>query len=165
MAKLRIAKWEAKQGSILTANGLIRVNSNKPEYGSLMMITTTLVVGQGFANTKPRVGFLTGRVSDLENIISEYNLREGDDFSAKVAPHRIVTIELKESEVPANKGFRPKMNPTTGELLTKEGEQIYWKTEIVPEGSDLQDRFLQHDIVTQDEAIREFQSQLIADTE
>lgn len=163
MAKLRIAKWEAKEGNNLTSNGLIRINPNKPEFGSLMLISTTFQLGKGFGSVKPKVGFITGRVNELDMLLKEYNLKEGDDFSAKVSPSRIITVEKLESEVPENQGFRPKMNPSTGELLTKDGEQIYWKTEVVSEGSDQFDQFVQHDVITEDESVREFQAEEATD--
>lgn len=159
MAKLRIAKWEAKEGNTLTANGLIRVNPNKPEFGSLMLISTSLKLSNSFANVRPKVGFIVGRVTELEGMINEYNLKAGDDFSAKVGePHKIVTLEKVESEIPENQGYRPKINPTTGEHLTKDGEPIYWKTEVVAEGSDVHDVYLQHDTDKVDQSISEFQN-------
>ena len=114
-------------------------------------------------DVKNKVGFVVGRVADLTNMIKEYGLKEGDDFSAKVGPHRIVTIEKLESEAPANQGYREKVNPTTGEVLTKNGEAIVWKTEVVAEGSDIQDSYIKHDVETEDAAIREFQTQTAAD--
>lgn len=163
--KLKVSKWEAKAGNELTANGLIRVNPNKPEFGSLMLISTVAALSNGFMNVKNRVGFIVGRVADLTNMIKEYGLKEGDDFSAKVGPHRIVTLEKLESEAPANQGYREKINPTTGEVLTKDGETIVWKTEVVAEGSDIQDTFIRHDVETEDAAIREFQTGAVAEKE
>lgn len=155
--KLKVSKWEVKAGNELTANGLIRINPNKPEFGSMMLIATIAALSNGFMNVRNKVGFVVGRVADLTNMIKEYSLREGDDFSVKVAPHKIVTLELVESEVPENQGYRVKINPTTGETLTKDGEAIYWKTEVVREGADIQDTLIQHDVETEDVAIQEFQ--------
>lgn len=155
--KLSISKWEAKAGNELTANGLIRVNPNKREFGSLMLITVVSAISNGFLNVKNKVGFIVGRVADLENMIKAYDLREGDDFSKKVAPHRIVTLEKLESELDDTRGWKEKMNPSTGEILTKDGETIMWRTEVVPEGSDTYDSFIKHDTVTaEDEAVKEF---------
>lgn len=157
--KLSISKWTEKAGNELTANGLVRINPNKPEYGSIMLIATVATLTNGFMNLKNKVGFAVGQVKDLENLISQFNLKDGDDYSAKVAPHKIVTLELLESQVPENKGYREKINPSTGEILTKNGEAIYWKTEVVPEGSDLIDTYISHDREPAfDEAIKEFQT-------
>lgn len=161
MSKLRVAKWQEKEGNQLTSNGLIRVNSNKPEFGSLMLITSSVTITGGFANTRNKVGFITGEVEGLKQMISEYNLREGVDFSQAVAPHRIVTLEKVESEMTeADLGYRLKINPDSGETLTKGGEDIYWKTEVVAEGSDIQDKLVQHDRTpVTDSAVREFSGQ------
>lgn len=155
--ELSIAKWEAKAGNELAANGLIRVNPNKREYGSLMLITVMSAITNGFLNTKNKVGFIVGRVADLEKMIKTFNLKEGDDFSKKVAPHRIVTLEKLESELDDTRGWKEKMNPSTGEILTKDGETIMWRTEVVAEGSDVYDQLISHDkIAVEDEAVKEF---------
>jgi hypothetical protein len=154
--KLTIAKWNEKEGAILEANGLIRVNANKPDYGSLMVLNSTIALSGGFANRKTRVGFINGSVEDLKATIEEFKLREGTDFSAAVGPHRIVTIEKTESEVGDELGYREKINPSTGEVLTSNGETIYWKTEVVAEGSNVYDKFVQHDTEDVDAAVEEF---------
>ena len=159
--KCIVSKWEEKDGANkLTANGLIRINDNKPEFGSLMLISQTVTVSNGFLNKRNKVGFVTGRVEDLEDVIKSYRLKEGTDYSDVFGPHKIVTLEKVESEVPENMGFREKINPTTEEVLTKDGEPIYWRTEVVPENSEIVDVLLQHDTepvtATADPATAEF---------
>lgn len=156
--KLKVSKWEEKAGNELAANGLIRINPNKPEFGSLMLIAVVASLSNGFMNVKNRVGFVVGRVADLTNLVKEFGLKDGDDYSAKVGPHRIVTIEKLQSEAPENQGYREKINPSTGEVLTKNGETIVWKTEVVAEGSDIQDTYIKHDTETVDASVREFQA-------
>jgi len=142
-----VAKWQEKDGAnTLTAKGLIRINDNKPEFGSLMLVTPNVVtISNGFMNKRNRVGFITGRVEDLKEVIKHYKLKEGTDYSEKFGPHHIVTLEKLESEVPDNQGYRVKINPQTEDELTKYGEAIYWKTEVVPEGSDIMNTFISHD--------------------
>ena len=155
--KLTVAKWEEKAGNQLAANGLIRINPNKPEFGSLMLIAVVASLSNGFMNVRNKVGFIVGRVTDLTALITNFSLKEGDDYSAKVAPHRIVTLEKLESEIGDELGYREKINPTTGEVLTKNGESIYWRTQVVPEGSDIIDTFVKHDaLVETDAAVSEF---------
>lgn len=155
--KLKVSKWEAKAGNELAANGLIRINPNKPNYGSLMLIAVVATLSNGFMNVKNKVGFIVGEVKNLEALISNFGLKEGDDYSAKVSPSRIVTLEKVESEVPEGQGYRAKINPQTNEQLTKDGEAIFWKTEVVAEGSDILDTYLTHDREpAQDAAIKEF---------
>ena len=121
-----------------------------------MLIAVVATLSNGFMNVKNKVGFIVGRLEDLKNLISTYDLKEGDDYSKKVAPHRIVTLEKLESEVSGQLGYREKINPTTGEVLTKDGETIMWKTEVVAEGSDIYDTFIKHDAVEADAAVEEF---------
>jgi hypothetical protein len=155
--KLRVAKWTEKPENKLDAKGLIRLNTNKPEFGSIMLISSAVTISNGFANTRNKVGFVTGEVDGLKQMIKEYGLVEGADFSEKVGPHKIVTFEKVESDMTeADLGYREKINPSTGELLTKDGEKIYWKTEVVAEGSDAQDSYVQHDREPVDETAREF---------
>jgi len=157
--KCVVTKWNEKEGNELTANGLIRINSNKPEFGSLMLMSTVVTLSNGFLNKRNKVGFIVGSIEDLEATIAEYKLREGSDYSVAVAPHRIVTLEKLESELGEELGYREKINPTTGEVLKKNGETIMWKTEVVPEGSDITDRLIQHDtdaVTAVDPAIADF---------
>lgn len=156
--KCIVSKWEAKDGNDLTAKGLIRLNPNKPEFGSLMLINSSITIANGFANKRNKVGFVVGEIETLEDMIESFGLREGSDFSVAVAPHRIVTLEKVASDVPDNQGYREKINPSTDNVLTKDGEPIYWKTEVVPEGSDITDTLIQHDVATVevDTAIEEF---------
>lgn len=155
--KLRVSKWQEKTGNKLESNGLIRLNKNKPEFGSLMLISSAVTITNGFANTRNKVGFVTGEVEGLKQMIKEHGLVEGADFSEKVGPHRIVTLEKVQSDMlTTDLGYREKINPSTGEVLTKNGEIIFWKTEVVAEGSDLQDTYVQHDREPVDEAVSEF---------
>jgi hypothetical protein len=149
--KLTVSKWKEQEEAELSANGLIRINPNKPEFGSLMLISQVITLSSGFMNKRNKVGFVVGELADLEELIADKGIKEGTDWSVAIGPHRIVTLEKVESEVPLDKngtksGYREKINPTTEETLTKYGEVIYWKTEVVAEGSDITDEYIQHDI-------------------
>ena len=156
--KLRVTRWKEKEGSKLEADGLIRRNSNKPEYGSMMFTSTTIAVTNGYMNSRTRIGFMTAKVEELERVIEDNKLKEGSDFSALVAPHRIVILEKTANEMTdEDQGYVEKINPSTGEILTKDGEVIYRRTEVVEEGSDLVDVFVTHDKEpATDEANKEF---------
>ena len=158
--KCLVTKWNEKEGNELTANGLIRINPNKTEFGSLMLMATVVSLSSGFLNKRNKVGFVVGSIEDLEAVIGEYKLKEGTDYSVAVSPHKIVTLERLESETPENQGFREKINPTTGEILTKNGETIMWKTEVVSESSDVVETLIQHDVAgvpVADPAVEEFE--------
>lgn len=153
-----VSKWSEKEGNELILNGLVRINPNKPEFGSLMIINSSMTVNSGFVNKRNKVGFVTGEITVLEDMVEQFRLREGVDFSKAVGPHKIVTLEILESDVPENQGYREKINPSTEDTLTKDGEAIWWKTEVVSESSDLVDTLIQHDVATAevDTATEEF---------
>lgn len=161
--KIRVAKWNQKEGNTLVAGDLVRVNDNKPEYGSMMVVSETREFSPGgFTNKRTKVAFIAGRVEDLEDMIQFDHLREGSDFNKIYGEHKIVTVEKLESEVGERDGFQEKINPSTGEVLTKDGEAIMRRTYLVPETSELQDTLIEHDReevdAEPDPAIAEFQA-------
>ena len=143
-----VCRWVEKEGNLLTPDGLIRINPKKKMYGSLMLVADVPVFSGSFMNMKKKVGFIAGEVKALQKAIKFFRLQEGTDFSEAVAPHRIVTIELLESDTPENMGFRAKINPSTQELLLRDGEQIMWKTDVVPEGSHIRDTYITYNSTT-----------------
>lgn len=158
--KLIVNKWKERENTEYSEDGLIRMNPNKPEFGSIMLSATVITINQNFLNKRNKVGFVTGKVEDLEDIIINNHLVEGSDFSKEVAPHRIVTLEKLESEVGEELGYSEKVNPSTGEVLSKDGQVIFRRTMVVEEGSDIVDALISHDSVPiNDEARAEFQKQ------
>lgn len=134
----KVAKFVAKEGENYLQNGIIRVNPNKPKYGSIMVVEEKTVLTAGFLNKKTRVGFITGKLSDLESL----GYKEG-----QTVPYKILVSELLESEVPENSGYRNKINPQTDEILGKGDDYIMWKTVVVDENSTETDHFVAHDCV------------------
>ncbi|MHA1199473.1 MAG: hypothetical protein ACTSQF_09125 [Candidatus Heimdallarchaeaceae archaeon] len=157
--KLNVTKWKEKPDTEYSEDGLVRKNTSKPEYGSMMVTSSEVTITRGFANTRKKIGFISGTIQELSEIISRHNLVEGSDFSALVAPHRIAVIETVQSELNGELGFSEKMNPKTGQILAKDGEVIYRKTEVVPQGSDIVDILITHDKETDtaDNAVSEFE--------
>ena len=166
---LVVSKYAEKDGVELKANGLIRVNTNKPEYGSLMLITKSVTITNGFANKRNRVGFITASVVDLWDIVDSFGLKEGSDYSALVADSKIVLTEIVESEFdnhktkadhtsPDQSGFRAKVNPQTdAEMATADGEVIWWKTEVLAGSDERSDKVVAHVTVPiVDDSVAEF---------
>jgi hypothetical protein len=167
---LIVSKWEDKEDAILTPDKLIRVNPKKKEFGSIMLINETMGLGDGgFLNPKTKFGFIPGRVVDLQKMLTMYGLKAGTNFSEKVAPHRIITTEVLATEVPENEGFRVKLHgetkpdaPNYRKPLTKGGIEIWWRTSVVPQGSEKDDQLIEFDRepkavgVETDPAIAEF---------
>ena len=181
---LVVSKYAEKDGVELKANGLIRVNTNKPEYGSLMLISKSVTITNGFANKRNRVGFITASVGDLEDIVESFGLKQGSDYSESVAPSKIVHIEITESEFdavddegnalyktkaahtsPNESGFRVKIRPADEkqgrledeEMATADGEAIWWKTEVRASSDVRTDKFVAHVTVpVEDDSVDEF---------
>lgn len=143
--KLIVTRWKEKPDTEYAGDGLIRKSSVKPEYGSMMVASREMGVVNGFVNSRKKVGFIGGTVEELEAMIKEHNLEDGSDFSEQVSPHRIIVLEMVESDLNGELGFTEKKNPSTGQILSKYGEVIYRKTEVVAEGSDLKDVYITHD--------------------
>jgi hypothetical protein len=121
------------------ANGVIGVNPNKPEFGSIMMRTTSWNTDGGFLNKASRVHFLSGKVEELKELCAAFSLNAGDDYSAKVAPSRLI---VQESTTPFYDGQAPKINPSTDEIVTYNGADVYRETQLVPASSTQQDLIL-----------------------
>ena len=155
--KHKVTEWKKKEDASYSDDMLIRLNTNKPEYGSIMLVATVISIVGTYMNKRNRIAFVTSKVDDLQDLIEEYHLIAGSDFSAEVAPHRIVVLELLESEVGDELGYSEKVNPSTGEVLSKDGQVIFRKTQLVAEGSDIVDITITHDeIPVNDEARAEF---------
>jgi hypothetical protein len=139
--KLVIAEFKEKEGNELLCNGLIRINPNKNEYASLMLIDASIKINNGFLNDVNKVGFVTGRTDVLKKLVERADLKPGDNFSEKVFDAKIVTIEKIEDEVDSETdfGFRIKINPSTQCALQHDKKDIYWKRVVVAESSSEKD--------------------------
>jgi len=127
-------------------DSLIAVSPNNPEFGIIpLRYEGTKLNDSGFLTQDKRVAGVRGRVKDLEDLIRKYNLKEGDDFSEKVTPVKLI---VKESTQPFYEGQDAKINPTTGAVMTHNGEPIYRRVIVVPEGSAEKDEFLSNDQVS-----------------
>jgi len=155
---IKVTRWKEKPDVEYVADGLVRINPNKPEYGSIMLMALVVTVNENFLNNRHRVAFVTGEVDDLKEMVQEYELVDGDDFNEKFGPHRIVVLEKVQSEIGEEKGYSEKKNPSTDQILSKDGEVICRKTLLVAEGSDIIDVLVSHDKEADfsDEAREEF---------
>ncbi len=127
--------------------GLIMISPNNPESGAIMLRQTSITSNEkGFLKADRRVGFLKGSPDELQEILDTYNLQDGDNFSEKAWPLKLV---IEESHDPFYVGQQPKINPRTGEEVTSEGAPVYRYTHTVPVGYDMQDTLLRNDRVTE----------------
>lgn len=149
MTELKVTKYDKKDGEKYVKNDLIHVNSNKPEYGSLMLKKKEVTVSNGFLNKKTIPGFITGEIDDLKDIVDMFGLVDGGDYNKLVGAvsnkeFDIVEIEKLESELGEKDfGFKVKAKPS-GEVLTKDGEAIYRKTLVVDQSSDIVSNKITH---------------------
>jgi len=146
MAKTIIEVPKTRENSTAhETHGIISVNNSNPEYGSIMLRSKSIELREGWLREVSRVGRISNRVEELVKIVETYNLKEGDDFSAKVMPVKLV---VKERNTPFYDGQEPKINPTTGEVVMHNGSEIYRNTFVEPAGSDSVDEMLVSDKVT-----------------
>lgn len=121
------------------ANGVIGVNPNKPDFGSIMLRTTSWNNSDGFLNKTSKVHFLAGKVEDLQELCSEFSLAVGSDYSVAIAPSRLV---IEESTTPYFEGQQAKVNPETGEEITYNGMPVYRQVALIAASSSKVDRFV-----------------------
>jgi hypothetical protein len=129
---------------VTLANGhkdIVMISKNNPESAAIMLRADTISANdQGFLQTEKRVGLFKGKTEDIQKLAA--GLKPGDDFSQKVFPVRLVIVE---TDAPAYDGHLPKINPSTKEVVTSGGADVYRQTFVVAEASPLHDDFLPTD--------------------
>lgn len=113
-------------------NQVITQSTNNPEYGYVRVESKTTTFENGWIRTATRSALIRGKVDELKPL-------EG----LKQLPGKIV---VKESLTPAYDGQDPKINPQTGEVLTKGGSPIYRQTFFTQNPAET-DIFVAHDTV------------------
>jgi len=109
---------------------IITINGNNPEWGFIMLRSNVMsITPNGFRNEEKRVGRYIARVEDLVKDVETFKLKEGDDFGKKVFPVKLV---IKEQTEPFYDGQEPKINPSSGEVITHNGQEIYRNTFVQP---------------------------------
>jgi hypothetical protein len=138
---LKIVKFAEKAGEVYLNDGVIHVNREKPEFGSIMVKSTPTFKKGGNITAfalQTRTAFYTDRIERLKML----DLKDGDSldelFDTKL---RIVQVETTDAEAI---GFRPLLNPSTNNVVvTVDGEPIYWQTKIVTDEDGEQDTMLE----------------------
>ena len=120
---------------------LVAPYEKNPEFGRIMVRNdeSVSISATGFLSKSPRVAWIGGRVDTLQEIVDTFNLREGDDWSEKVIPIKLV---VKEQANPFWETQNAKINPSTGELVLYKDQPVYRNVFVYPETSDEQDVFL-----------------------
>jgi len=107
-----------------------------------------------FLKGVPKVAPATEMRSFFQSIstdqIAAFNIQVGSDFH-KVFPQfsnaRIAVVESFNQRTWDGGAQSPKVNPSTGQVLMKDGKPIYRYTELSLDGS-VEDTYIQHDNVT-----------------
>jgi len=95
------------------SNLVITPSTKNAEYGTFRVDSEKTSFENGYMNKQKRSAFIRGKISDLETL----GLRAGQTL-----PGQIVK---KESFSPFYDGQKPKINPTTGEVVLKEGKETF----------------------------------------
>ena len=85
----------------------------------------------GWLQSSTRGALIMGKPEQLES-----KFRENQVLTGKIV--------VRETLTPRYDGQSPKINPATGEILTKDGEPIYRNTMFTPSMND-QDELIEHD--------------------
>lgn len=109
---------------------LVMISKNNEEYGSIMLIEHKPTLNeQSFLTLEKRVGFIKGKVKDLNNLISVFNLSDGSVYPG-------VKLIVREAITPFFEGQEPKINPETSEIITDENNNpVYRYTYVVSDTS------------------------------
>lgn len=95
------------------SNLVITPSATKPEYGTFRVDSEQKTFINGFMNNSKRSAFIRGKIVDLNTL----GLTAG-----KVMPGQIIK---EESFSPFYDNQSPKINPTTAEVVLKDGRESY----------------------------------------
>lgn len=118
-----------KDGSI------IRQSVSNPEFGSIQVKDNGLKLNNGFLQVNNSPAFIRGKVEDLKKM----NLKAGTNLATVLGEQKIV---IKESTTPFFDRQNPKVNPTTGAIVTHKGSPVFRQTELVQANAEVCDTLL-----------------------
>ena len=125
-------------------DNVVIISKNNSDSAAIMLVTEHMSANdQGFLQVEKRVGLFKGKTEQIQKLAE--SLKAGDNFSEKVMPVKLV---IKESTTPAYPGHEPKINPSTGEVVTSSGSAVYRQTLVVNETSPEMDVRLASDKVS-----------------
>ena len=120
-----------------------------PEFSTLLIGCDTREVNNNFLSLVKRRGFFIGKTSDIEDMIKEYDLKEGSEFPLDCK------IIIQEQTTPFYEGQQPKVNPVTGEVITSNGEVVYRQSTVVDAKDNRDDIKLPSDSTSVNNSIKE----------
>lgn len=140
MGKIRVqpAITENNIAGIINVNQRLLDEENQPKFGSIGLRQEVLLFRGNFVTVEKRVGYLNGTLSDLERVVDEYNLRPDEEIPDSFNKKLVIQESLEKSWETQN----PKINPTTGEVLTYMGHPIYRRCLVVDKDSPEEDVYI-----------------------
>lgn len=106
-----------------TTGEIITPSSNNPEWGTFRVDSENVSMNGGIVNVSRRSAFIRGKITDLQAL----GLRDGQVLSGK--------IQKQESFQPFWDGQSPKINPTSGETVLKNGRETFIQFEYTDDAN------------------------------
>lgn len=93
--------------------GAIITQSKNPEWGTIRVDSMTKSFENGILNVSNRTAFIRGKIKDLEAL----GLKAEEVMAGKIIK--------QESFTPFYEGQKPKINPSTAEVVLKDGRNVF----------------------------------------
>jgi len=119
--------------------GNVITPSKNPEWGTIRVDASTQSMENGILNVSNRTAFIRGKIKDLESL----NLKAEQVLSGKIVK--------QESFTPFYEGQNPKINPTTGEVVLKDGKKLFLNYVYTSDLNASTDVFIQEQVTVAEE--------------
>lgn len=97
---------------------IITPSSNNPDWGTVRVDSESVEFTNGILNKRNRTAFIRGEIKNLAGVFT----RAGQIMQGKIVKHT--------SKTPFYKGQNPVMNPTTSEVVMRDGAPFYQNYEF-----------------------------------
>lgn len=104
-----------------TTGEVITKSTSKPDFGTIRVDSETKSFENGFINVSKRTAFLRGRLVDLESL----GLTAGSKLPGQIVRQESFNPFFTAGENGALETQKPKSNPTTKEIVLKDGKAVY----------------------------------------
>jgi len=118
-------------------HAIIRPSTTKPEWGSVMVKSTSFTMTNGIINERSRAAYFRAPLV----LLNKLNLKEGADLSALLGTE--LRIARKETNIPQYEGHRQKMNPQTKENIFVGGQPVFLQDSV--EAANVADQLITAD--------------------
>lgn len=130
MSKLIVVIPRDKDGN--PKHGLIRQSPNNPEWGSVMVQSTTFTMSGSIVNDRVRAAYFNAPIASLEKM-KAFGLREGADINDLLTEKQC--IARKETTTAQHEKHLQKINPKTQEKVFVNGQPVFMQDYVAPEGT------------------------------